>query len=48
MDFYKKNRDRIEIFWGKDKKTGILHNLAIFSKIKTYTLLSMWMGLMQV
>ena len=23
MDFYNNNKDRIKIFWGKDKKNGI-------------------------
>ena len=37
MDFYNDNRDRIEIFWGKDKKTWDLSQLNKFFKgKKTY------------
>ena len=35
MDFYKNNRDRIEIFWGKDKNTWDLSKLDNFFKNKT-------------
>ena len=34
MDFYKKNRDRIEIFWGKDKHNWDLSSLGKFFKNK--------------
>ena len=34
MDFYNDNRDRIEIFWGKDKKTWDLSQLDKFFKNK--------------
>ena len=34
MDFYNNNRDRIEIFWGKDKKTWDLSQLGKFFKNK--------------
>ncbi len=34
MDFYKNNRDRVEIFWGKDKKTWDLSSLDKFFKNK--------------
>ena len=34
MDFYNNNRDRIEIFWGKDKKTWDLSQLDKFFKNK--------------
>jgi len=37
MNFYNNNRDRIEIFWGKDKKNWNLNNLEnIFSKKNVY------------
>jgi agmatinase len=37
MDFYNKNRHRIEIFWGKDKKEWNLKRLQnLFSKKTTY------------
>ena len=35
MDFYNINRDRIEIFWGKDKKNWDLSQLEKFFKDKT-------------
>ena len=35
MDFYENNRDRIEIFWGKDKKNWDLKQLDGFFKNKT-------------
>ena len=35
MDFYKNNRDRIEIFWGKDKKNWDLSQLDKLFKNKT-------------
>jgi agmatinase len=34
MDFYNNNRDRIEIFWGKDKQTWDLSTLDKFFKNK--------------
>ena len=37
MNFYNKNKNRIEIFWGKDKKDWDLNNLEkIFSKKNVY------------
>ena len=37
MNFYKKNQDRIEIFWGKDKKSWDLSHLkTIFKKKNVY------------
>ena len=35
MDFYSSNRDRVEIFWGKDKKNWNLSRLNDFFKDKT-------------
>ena len=35
MDFYNNNRDRIEIFWGKDKKNWDLSQIDEFFKNKT-------------
>ena len=35
MDFYNENRDRIEIFWGKDKKNWDLNKLQKFFSNKT-------------
>ncbi len=35
MDFYNENRDRIKIFWGKDKKKWQLSDLEKFFKNKT-------------
>ena len=35
MDFYNNNRDRIEIFWGKDKKKWDLSKIEHFFKNKT-------------
>ena len=35
MDFYQRNRDRIEIFWGKDKKDWDLSKIDNFFKNKT-------------
>ena len=35
MDFYSSNRDRVEIFWGKDKKNWNLSRLNGFFKNKT-------------
>jgi agmatinase len=35
MDFYSNNRDRIEIFWAKDKKNWSLSQLDRFFKNKT-------------
>ena len=35
MDFYNNNRDRIEIFWGKDKKNWNLSQLDQFFTNKT-------------
>ena len=35
MDFYNNNRDRIEIFWGKDKKKWDLSKIEQFFKSKT-------------
>ena len=35
MDFYNNNRDRIEIFWGKDKKNWDLSQIEHFFKNKT-------------
>ena len=35
MDFYNDNRDRIEIFWGKDKKSWNLSKIENFFKNKT-------------
>ena len=35
MEFYKNNRDRIEIFWGKDKKDWDLYKINEFFKNKT-------------
>jgi len=45
MDFYNDNRNRIEIFWGKDKKNWDLSKLDKLFKIKQFILLLMLMDL---
>ena len=41
MNFYEKNRDRIEIFWGKDKKKWDFKHIEKLFKKRMYTSLLM-------